>query len=118
METRKLEQAKVHLLVLNSMPGKSELIQIAAASLSKEKLEEFYNEHLAPEPYDDPDTSTNPELADKKWRRVFKKDSPLQWYNPIGWNEDSGYHHEWVPVEQLPQAKAFYEMKGAIYLEE
>jgi len=110
----------MHLLVLNSMHGKAETNQIAAACLDEQKLKAFHDENLAPEPYDDPDDSSNPEFKDKVWRKVFKKGSPLEWYNPIGWHDPEfpGYHIEWIPEDQLQQAVAFYKMKGATYLEE
>lgn len=118
METRQVTQAKMHILALNRMFSKSEEVHIVVASLSKEKIEEFYKDQLAPEPYDDPDDSENQEWKDKVWRKTFKKGSPLEWFNPIDWNEASTYHSEWVPEDQIQNAIAFYGMKSATYLKE
>ncbi len=71
MEARKINEVRVYKLVLNHVRDKCEESRIVAISGNYNKLVEFYNSCLAPEPW-----------RDGRYSKVFKEGSPLEWYNP------------------------------------
>ena len=71
-ETRAITQAKVYALVMNPMTDRAESQRIGAVSYDKQKLIDFHNSELADEIWED-----------GRFRKSFKKGSPLEWLNPI-----------------------------------
>ncbi len=66
------KQIKYYKLLLNDMRSdKIEKTKIAAISEDRDKLISWHNDQL--------DES---EWLDGKWRKSFKKGSPLEWFNP------------------------------------
>lgn len=103
METRTIMQAKIHYLVMNQVTDRAESGKIAAMSIDKEKLIQFYqNERV--DIYNDGNFS-----------KVFKKDGPLEWFNPL-WTLDGvdtfghGVYSDWVDMENIHtlQTKYFF----------
>lgn len=92
METRTTTEVRIFKLILNPMTANAEAGNIVAISTSYDKLVEFYSSELAEERY-----------KDGRWNKTFKKNSPLEWYNPLTaleLNIDSIFGHgifdEWV----------------------
>lgn len=101
-ETRTIEQVKIYYLVLNPMTDRAEACMIAAFSDDKERLMQWYNS-LKVEGYND-----------GRYGKIFKKDSPLEWFNPMD-NEDGtlgffghGLQSEWVDVEEVLEIQCRY----------
>ncbi len=96
METRTLEQVKVWKLILNPMTSNCEVANIVALSPNKEELIKWVKDQLAPEPY-----------LDERWSKVFKKGSPLEWYNNVLDLEaepdyyDQGISSEWTTINNI-----------------
>lgn len=106
METRTIQQCRLYVLVLNKMTRSAESGEIVAVSDDYHKLVEWYNSQFSEIPYNE-----------DGWYKEFKKDSPLEWYNPvnnIGLNMTGywvhGIHDEWIDIEELSliQAKWFW----------
>ncbi len=72
METRNKTEYKVYALNLAEMHGGVDKSQGVAVFDSLEGLKNYYNSQLAEAPY-----------TDETWHKVFKKGSPLEWYNPL-----------------------------------
>lgn len=73
-------------LVLNPMMSNIESVHCVGTFNSREEAKAFYNSHLASEPYKELGPNMfGPE--EKMYHKVFKKDSPLEWLNPIMENE-------------------------------
>lgn len=77
METRTIEQVRVFKLLMNPMPSNFENFRIVALSYDENKLKEFV-ENEKVEPY-----------KDGKWHKTFKQGGPLEWMNPMNWNENT-----------------------------
>lgn len=95
METRKIEQVKVYKLLLNRMTApKIEYSEIVAVSTEKQKLIDWCESLKEPQVYHDGQRC-----------KTFKKDSPLEWFNPcFSYDDDSrnfehGIYWEWVQIE-------------------
>lgn len=84
MEKRTIEQVKVFKLMMNPMPSNFENFRIVALSYDEDKLKEFV-ENEKVEPY-----------KDGKWHKTFKKGGPLEWMNPMNWNDNTGIFAEWA----------------------
>lgn len=107
IEKRTITQVLVWKLILNPMTrntGDSELI---AWSDDKDKLMDFYNDHKV-EPYkEEGHASFECHGNSHTWRKVFKKGSPLEWYNPFDSEDGSpnyygqGLTSEWVNEHML-----------------
>ena len=88
METRVVEQIKLYWLVMNPVTDRAESGRITMMSTDKNKLLERYRNEIV-ESYDD-----------GHYRKVFRKDGPLEWYNPL-WNEETkdtfghGLYEDW-----------------------
>ncbi|MFW6219745.1 MAG: hypothetical protein ACOC33_02810 [bacterium] len=100
METRTIEQIKVYALVLNPVTGRAEEGNPVAAAYDKQKLIDWYNEQFADEPY-----------KDGKFHKVFKKNSHIEWYNPLN-NVDEidffgqGIYYGWYEMDGLEESMA------------
>lgn len=111
METRQLilNQIKLYTLVLNQMlDPKIEMGRIAAFSTEYDKLIEWYNAQKADEPYSD-------KYCDRMYYKVFKKDSPLEWFNPADDLRPGELNHfgqgikeEWILDNEFEAAKQRY----------
>lgn len=95
METRTTTEVRIFKLILNPMTANAEVRSIVAASTSYDKLVQFYNSNLAEESY-----------RDERWYKVFKKNSPLEWYNAVAsldLNTSNIFGHgicdEWISEE-------------------
>lgn len=95
---------KLYLLYLNPMVGRAEDRSLAAVSDEFEKLLNFYNESLDP----------NPQRDSSGYYHTFKEDSPLYWLNPQPFSAPGlnslgqGVDVDWVDVEALPEIKNRY----------
>lgn len=101
METRIIEQVKIYYLIMNPVTDRAESGRIAMMSTEKDRLISHYkNESVSP--YDD-----------DRFRKVFRKGGPLEWYNPL-WNMDGidtfghGLSEDWVDMDNLNQLKNKY----------
>ncbi len=96
-----VEMVKIYYLVMNPVTDRAETGRITAASFYKESLINFYNNEFT-EPYDD-----------DRFRKVFKKGGPLEWFNPL-WtleNLDSfghGLKEDWVDTQSINSIKNQY----------
>lgn len=96
MEKRTVEEVKIYMLFLNDM--RSARIQnrsFVAIAFDKQKLSDWYDEQKAAEIYED-----------GQWRKTFKKDSYLEWFNPPFGNwQDYSYGHgvneQWVSLDWI-----------------
>ena len=96
-ETRTVEQTRIFYLVLNRVTDRAESWKIVAYAFTRDRLNEWYKDQIAPEPW-----------KDDRFHKVFKKDSPLEWYNPIHdiLSQDPetfghGVFEEWVVEDEL-----------------
>lgn len=71
MEQRVMTQVKVYYLIMNRMTERTESGNIVIMSDDLDRLIRYYTDNLV-EPY-----------KDGNWSKFFKKDSPLEWYNPL-----------------------------------
>lgn len=100
METRTVQQVLIHKLIMNPMTGRTEDANLVAWSTDKNSLINWYNNELESEPY-----------SDGNWHKTFKKESHLEWYNPIYDLEKldhygQGVQKEWVNEEFLPNIES------------
>lgn len=87
-----------YALMLNDMHSSNvENIQCVMASDDPEKLVEFYFAHLADAFY-----------RDGQWGKAFKKDSPLEWFNPVH-NATGGIpkNDYWGGIHEFPNEVPF-----------
>ncbi len=82
METRQKTEYKVYILNLDGMRGSSGNASPYAAFDDLDKLKAFYNSHLAEAPWTDEPSADTYGIV-HGWNKVFKKGSPLEWYNPL-----------------------------------
>ena len=76
MQTRTITEVLTYKLILNDMRyPKIEMKSLVAISTSYEKLVDWYNSQKADDVWVDT-------IDEYNWRKAFKKDSPLEWYNP------------------------------------
>lgn len=81
METRQKTEYKVYVLCLADVRGGVDSAHAVAVFDELEDLKNYYNSQLADEPYTDepsPDYYGNVH----SYHKVFKRGSPLEWYNP------------------------------------
>jgi hypothetical protein len=71
METRTVTQVLIYKLILNPMMDRMEARRLAVLATDRQKLIDFVEQEKAPEPW-----------RDGNWGKVFKKGSPLEWFNP------------------------------------
>jgi hypothetical protein len=102
MEIRTINQIKIYYLVMNPMTDRTEASKIVVMSDDKQRLINYYTDNMVA-PY-----------IDGNWHKGFRKDSPLEWYNPIPldgtlnhWGQ--GLKEEWVDeYEYLNGLKSKY----------
>jgi hypothetical protein len=110
METRQVTEIKTYKLCLNPMRGRTEETVLVAISFDKQKLINFYNEELAPEPYSDKGTNSF-SGTETSWYKAFKRGSDLEWFNPCYDGNFTINHHgqgiqeEWVNEEIIKQVE-------------
>jgi hypothetical protein len=79
----------MYVLMLNDMRcPKIEMLEPVARAYTKEELERHMSSHL-----------TTPYMDDGRWRKVFTKGSPLEWFNQPYGPESYVYvgtEEEWV----------------------
>ena len=91
MKTREITEIKLFKLVLNPMTCRCEEEIVCAISDDINRLKEFLKGEFEKEPYDD-----------SGYRKVFKKGSPLEWYNPHrGGLRQNTISEEWVDIRNL-----------------
>ena len=105
METRQVTQIKLYTLLLNNMTyPKIEFRKIVAFSTEYDKLVEWYNNQKADTPY-----------REDGYYKVFKKGSPLEYFNPVDSLEPGNLNHfgqgiqeEWILEDRFENAKRNY----------
>lgn len=97
VEKRTIEQTKIYFLVMNDMrSAQIENAGMAAWSDDKEKLVAWYNEQLDG-------------WRDGDWGKAFRKDSPLEWRNPVNLEKihmGQGLFAQWIDdiaISKMPQ---------------
>ena len=114
METRQITEEKVWKLILNPMKGNTEDTTIVALAYEKQKLIDWYNSLLAPEPYKDNGEASFPDKGDfvgyhnsaHSFHKVFIKGSELEWFNPCenfdGLNDfGQGLSFQWIQENDI-----------------
>ena len=83
METRDVVEIRIYRLILNPMRGNTEHGEVVAIAYERQKLIDWYNSLLAPEPYCEAGTPSFDCQGDSHtWRKSFIKGSELEWFNP------------------------------------
>ena len=101
METRTVQQVKIYCLIMNPVTDRAESGRISVMSFDKDRLIKFYEGEIV-ESYND-----------DRFRKVFKKGGPLEWYNPLWTLEgiDSfghGLREEWIDSTNIDYVKGNY----------
>lgn len=99
METRTITEYKVHLLFLNPMRERFENMDLVAFADNHEALWRFYQAQKTEPYYDDESGISDVFGNDRRWYKVFKKGSVLEWYNEI--DRDDQIQERWVTQETL-----------------
>lgn len=81
METRTITQVKVYVLSMNPVTDRAERNDNVAIATEREKLIDWYKQQFAEEVW-----------QDDRFRKSFKKGSPLEWYNKLDDAELTGEH--------------------------
>jgi len=104
METRTIQQILIYKLIMNPMTGRTEDSDLIAWSTERESLINWYSNQLESKQY-----------LDGGWRKTFKKESTLEWYNPLYdllYNLEEinsygqGIQEEWVNEEHIPSIES------------
>ena len=82
METREITEYKTYILCLADMHGGVDKSKPVAVFSELELLRSYYQSQLADAPWQDAESPDNYGNV-HKWHKVFKKGSPLEWYNPL-----------------------------------
>lgn len=84
METRQVTEYKVFALCLANMRGGVDKANPVASFDDLQKLKSYYASQLAGAPWTDEASPDYPDYfgVSHPWNKVFKKGSPLEWYNP------------------------------------
>lgn len=90
METRQITEYRCFVLNLAEMHGGVDKSTGVAIFDDIEKLKSYYNSQLAHEPYSDKGYNSYSGSDDYNYHKVFKKGSPLEWYNPLSPVNNSG----------------------------
>lgn len=101
METRLVEQVKIYYLIMNPVTDRAESGRITMMSFDKNHLIQAYQNELT-EPYDD-----------DRFRKVFRKNGPLEWLNPVSTFDGldwfgHGIKEEWVDRVNVEHIKSKY----------
>ena len=87
METRTQVEYHVYGLLLNPIRGRMENLKLVALAGSQEALLTYHN-FFRVEPYYDKNSGISDDYGNPRtWRKYFKIESPLEWFNPL---EDGG----------------------------
>jgi hypothetical protein len=98
METRTINQVKVHVLRLNDMRmPQVEQTENVAFSFDEKKLTDWANDQKC-ESYSD-------EVDDGRWGKSFKKGSKLEWYNPPSYHFNQGITSIWIMEDEISQLR-------------
>lgn len=106
METRQITQVKIYKLVLNPMRGNTENASMVAIAYDKSRLLNWYEEQRATEAFVEVGSGSFECHGDThNWHKTFKKDSPLEWFNPMDSEQPNHYGHgiqeEWTTEEAI-----------------
>ena len=100
---RMISQIEVWKLIMNPMMGRTEENRLVALSYDRQTLIDWMEAEKAPEPYYDEGPSFF-HGGNLEYYKVFKKDGPLEWFNPLD-NLDTLNHHgqgissEWTEAD-------------------
>lgn len=105
---RMISQIEIWVLSMNPMQERTEAADLVAISYSKQALIDWMEAEKAPEPYYD-DGFSQFGGGGKQYYKVFKKDSKLEWYNPlddvnIPNRYNQGIHQEWAEADTVRRA--------------
>jgi len=113
METRQIEEVKVWGLILNPLKENTENGNVVALAYEKQKLIDWYNSLLAPEPYEDKGEVNFPSKGDfggysnpnHTFYKVFIKGSELEWFNPCDMDVLNDFGHglnfQWMQEKDI-----------------
>lgn len=94
METRTITQYKVGILYLADMRGNVDNIRAIAIFTEPEKMRDYLKSQMSPEPWTDEPSADYFGLI-HSYHKVFKRGSPLEWFNPPSLNGDD-VRSQWV----------------------
>lgn len=108
METRTKTEYEVFFLMLNPMRYQAEAWQCVAISDDRQKLIDWYNSLKVDLYIEECESNFNSGL--QAFRKVFKKNSPLEWMNPcsesfVPSHFGHGITKHWVDEETLRNLK-------------
>lgn len=107
METRQITQVKIYKLVLNPMRGNTEDAQMVAIAYDRQRLIDWYEQQKETEAYAEVGSPSFECHGDShRWHKTFKKNSPLEWFNPCygDFTPDHyghGIQEEWTTEEAI-----------------
>lgn len=96
------------------MRSNAETSNLVAWSDDKDKLLNWYRLHLVNPYIEYGDPSFETHGHSHSWHKVFAKGSPLEWYNPMDFEDGTpncfgqGLYSEWVDMENLPHINIGY----------
>jgi len=102
METRTIQETKIYTLVLNDMRSNTEQASVYAWSFDKEKLIDWYENHMITEGIlvEEGAPSFECHGDSHKWHKTFNMGSVLEWCNPCGGFDPDHYghgiHEKWI----------------------
>ncbi len=105
MEQRVITQVKIYYLVMNPMTDRTEASKIVVMSEDRDRLIRYYTDNLVPY------------YNDGNWSKTFRKDTPLEWYNPLGSLEENKVNH-WghgLKSEWVDESAYFNEVKNKYF---
>lgn len=91
MEIRQSTEYKIWILELANMHGQVDKARCIAIFDEYQKLKDWYNSQLSEQPYKDKGYNSYTGNNDYEYHKVFKKGSPLEWYNPCSTLEEQNY---------------------------
>lgn len=91
METREATEYKVYCLCLADMHGGVDKSVVVAVFDTLHALKNYYESQLAGTPWTD-EPSNDWAGQPRRWHKVFKKGSPLEWYNDASSLEPQSWH--------------------------
>ena len=104
-ETRTIEEVKIHLLVMNNMTQNMEHGDTVAYSFDRDKLIQWKYDQLALGPWKDEGPNYFGNGGTKIYHKVYRKESILEWYNPINDNSINNFNHgiveKWIQEKYI-----------------
>lgn len=95
METRLVEECRLHELILNGVRPGDEQNRIVAISTEVAPILEWYNKQLLPEPVE-------VKVGDQSITKYFIDGSPLEWKVPLSQDvPGTGIQSEWISTRKL-----------------